>query len=192
MGHKKRIFYSEKTKTNILYIFVPFHFPFLYSFFSISFLFAMCVFFFYFIFFSSIFSSLFFLFFHSFEILEWRVMMRWYAVIVIPCESNMKTRRFGKTTKRVGSKAQNLRVSCCTVLALLCASVCGVCVCVLNVVCELTKSFNLLIFHNGQRISNASIAICLLPPTAFIGKIYDAKTNITHLNPFLCWTCSEW
>lgn len=28
-------------------------------------------------------------------------------------------------------------------------------------ICVLTKSFNLLIFHNGQRISNASNAICL-------------------------------
>lgn len=36
---------------------------------------------------------------------------------------------------------------------------------------KLTKSFNLLIFHNGQRISNASNAICLLvPPTDCIHR----------------------
>lgn len=76
----------QKTKTNILYIFVPFHFLSLTQiiFFS-RFLFTVCC------------TEFFFSFWNS----EWRVMMRWYTVIVMLCESNMKTKLFEKPRKRV-------------------------------------------------------------------------------------------
>lgn len=49
----------------------------------------------------------------SFENLEWRVMMRWYPVIVIPCEwQHENDERFEKTRKRVEATHKKLCARC--------------------------------------------------------------------------------
>lgn len=74
-----------------------------------------------------------------------------------PTKTAKKTTTERKWRRRRRVEQQGLCVQ--LMVRVSCSAVC--CCWFWMFICVLTKSFNLLIFHNGQRISNASNAICL-------------------------------